>query len=401
MKLRSSEPFWLEKNGMLNSYPSLRESLETDVLIVGGGITGSLIAHQCIADGFGTILIDKREIAHGSTAVTTSMLQYEIDVPLHELIEKIGEEAAVANYWACFNSIDTLGDVSKSIRSKCGFRKKKSLYFAAYKKDVPDLKKEFDARKKHGFPVTWLTPEDIVKRFGLQGTYGGILSKQGGSIDAFHLAHDILAYNHKKGLSIYDKTAIKKIYYKRNGVTVKVANGHTIHAKKLIYCNGFESTEIIKEKFVDLISTFAMVGERYEDDQGNLENTLFWNTAQPYMYMRTTDDHRLLIGGEDEDYVDPEKRNANIGKKAKKLGKYLKKILPDYDFVNDFAWAGTFGETKDGLPYIGKHPDFKSTYFVLGFGGNGITFSVIGMGMISKMLKGKEHVLENHYRFGR
>lgn len=72
MKIRSSEPFWLEKNGILNSYPSLRKDEKTKILIVGGGITGSLIAHQCMKDGYETVLIDKREIAHGSTSVTTS-----------------------------------------------------------------------------------------------------------------------------------------------------------------------------------------------------------------------------------------------------------------------------------------------------------------------------------------
>ena len=82
MKLKSNEPFWLVKNGILNSYPSLRNDISVDVLIVGGGITGSLIAHQCIKDGHKTALIDRREIANGSTSATTSMLQYEIDVKL-------------------------------------------------------------------------------------------------------------------------------------------------------------------------------------------------------------------------------------------------------------------------------------------------------------------------------
>ena len=400
MKLRSSEPFWLEKNGIVNSYPSLRKDVDTDILIVGGGITGSLIAHQCIKDGYKTVVIDKREIAHGSTSATTSMLQYEIDVPLHELMAQIGVDAAVANYKACSESIDTLGKLSKKIKSQCGFEKKQSLYYAAYKKDIPKLKKEFEARKQNGFLVTWLGADDIQKIYGLINTHGGILSEQGGNIDAFRLAHDILAHNHKKGLLIFDKTNIEKVTYKKTGVTVKVNDNSTIKAKKIIYCNGFESTEIIKEKFVKLISTFAMVGEQLEDSLDKLEHTLFWNTADPYIYMRTTDDHRLLIGGEDEDYVDPEKRNANIGKKAEKLTKYLGKILPDYDFVNDFAWAGTFGETKDGLPYIGPHKDFPNTYFVLGFGGNGITFSVIGMDIIAALLKGETHPLEMYYKFG-
>src|SRR5690606_3038467 len=148
---------------------------------------------------------------------------------------------------------------------------------------------------------------------------------------------------------------------------------------------------IIKEKFVDLLSTYAVIGEQRADMSTNLQDTLFWNTAMPYVYMRTTDDNRLLIGGGDEEFIDETKRDNRIPQKVNKLCSYLQKIFPAYDFVPDFAWAGTFGETKDGLPYIGEHPDFENTYFVLGFGGNGITFSVIGMGIISELLKGKTH----------
>lgn len=401
MKLKSSEPFWLVKNGIINSYPSVRENLETEILIVGGGITGSLIAHQCISDGYETVLIDRREIGNGSTSATTSMLQYEIDVPLHQLIDLIGEEAAVESYWACYKSIDDLGQIVKQVKSDCGFKKKESLYFAAHKKDVIGLKKEFEARKKIGIPVKWLEADEIEKKFQLKNSFGGILSEQGGNIDAFNLTHDILAYNHKKGLKIFDKTDIKKTTYKRNGVTVITEYGTTIKAKKIIYCNGFESTEIIKDNFVKLLSTYAIVGERFEDDRSYLNETLFWNTAKPYNYMRTTDDNRLLIGGEDEDFVNAQKRDELLNQKSDKLTKYLKKILPNYDFRMDFVWAGTFGETKDGLPYIGRHRNFESAYFVLGFGGNGITFSVIGMDLVSQMLKNEKHPLQEYFRFRR
>lgn len=401
MKLKSSEPFWLVKNGIINSYPSARKDVSTEILIVGGGITGSLTAHQCMADGHKTMLIDRREIGHGSTSATTSMLQYEIDVPLHELKDLIGEEAAIASYWACYNSIDDLQKIVKKVKSDCGFKKKESLYFAALKKDVIWLKKEFEARKEIGMPVKWLEADEIEKKFKINNSHGGILSEQGGSIDAFKLAHDILDYNHKKGLEIFDKTDIKKVTYTNDGVTVTTEHGTTIKAKKIIYCNGFESTEIIKDNFVKLLSTYAIVGERFEDDQSHLNDTLFWNTAEPYMYMRTTDDNRLLIGGEDEDFVNPEKRDELLDIKAEKLSKYLKKILPTYDFRTDFRWAGTFGETKDGLPYIGEHPNFPSAYFVLGFGGNGITFSVIGMELVSNFLQHKKHPLQEYFKFRR
>lgn len=401
MNLTSNEPFWLIKNGLLYSFPSLREDIKTDILIVGGGVTGALMAHKCMEEGYSTVLIDRREIANGSTSATTSMLQYEIDVPLYKLSQLIGNEAAEANYWAGHDSIDELQSIVRQVKSDCGFKKKESLYYAAFKKDVPNLEKEFEARKNCGFSVTWLSAQEIEEKYQLHHTFGGILSKQGGSIDAFKFTHDLLAFNVKRGLQVYDKTAINSSHYTSSNVLLTTNYGNTISAKKVIYCNGYESSEMIKDDFLKLLSTYVIIGEPNKEDQCLLNNTLFWNTAEPYIYFRTTEDNRVLIGGEDEEFINAAKRNLSIKYKSAKLQKYLKKTLPHYDFRLDFSWAGTFGETKDGLPYIGKHPDFKSSYFLLGFGGNGITFSVIGTNVISKMLQGKKHPLQEHFRFRR
>ncbi|KMQ69286.1 FAD-dependent oxidoreductase [Chryseobacterium sp. FH2] len=401
MDLKSNEPFWLLKNGLIKSYPSLKSDEECDVLIIGGGITGSLIAHQMIEDSYKTILIDKREICNGSTSATTSMLQYEIDVPLFELKEKIGEKGAIESYKACSDSIDILERLSEKIKSKAGFKRKKSLYFASKKEDVDWLKKEFEARKKAGFEVKWLDADKILENFGLEKTFGGIVSNQGASIDAFKFSHELFELNTKKGLKIFDKTEMIKVEYFKGFNIVTVDSGFQIKAKKIIYCIGYESKNLIKENFVNLKSTYAVVSEIDDDKFKNITSTLVWNTDEPYMYMRTTDDGRMLIGGGDEDFYDAEKRDKLLDKKEKEILKGLKKIKPDYHFYTDFVWAGTFGETKDGLPYISEHEKFKNSYFVLGFGGNGITFSVTGMEMASLFMQGKKHPLSRYFKFGR
>ncbi|HAY3503955.1 TPA: FAD-binding oxidoreductase [Elizabethkingia anophelis] len=401
MDLKSNEPFWLIKNGLIQSFPSLMENKTCDVLIVGGGITGSLIAHQCIKDGYNTILIDKREIANGSTSATTSMLQYEIDIPLYKLSEMIGDEGAIASYKACSDSIDTIEDIVKKIHAGAGYKKKKSLYFAARKKDVQWLQKEFEARKNAGFNVKWLSADSILKQYGIEKTYGGILSAQGASIDAFMLVHKILAYNQKKGLQIYDRTELKEVKSGKTFNEIILNTEAIIKAKKIIYCTGYESTNLIKENFVKLISTYAIVSEAKPEKYKKFNNLLVWNTEDPYIYLRTTDDGRILIGGEDEDFRNPDKRDSLITDKEQKLLRSFHNYSPLTEFQCDFAWAGTFGTTKDGLPYIGEHKDFPNSYFVLGFGGNGITFSVVGMEMVSSWLKKEKHKLTEWFGFHR
>ena len=353
-----------------------------------------------MSEGLKCILIDKREIVNGSSAATTSMLQYEIDIPLYRLKELIGTEAAVACYQACSQAIDKLGKLAQHIDSEAGFRKKHSFYYASRKKDVANLLKEYHARQSAGFEVNWLSEQEIKHKFDLTGAYGGILSKQGASIDAFCFAHELLKHNTQKGLKIYDKTELIRVINKKQRTVAVLSTAAKIATKKIIYCTGYETTELIPEKFVELLSTFAIVSEVDETLYNSYQDLLIWNTAQPYLYMRTTDDGRFLIGGEDEPFKDPIKRDNLIDQKSHKLEKSFNKIF-NKPFYCDFNWAGTFGSTKDGLPYIGEHKKFKNAYFVCGFGGNGITFSVTAMEMVSCWLNRKDHALSKCFRFGR
>lgn len=401
MDLKSNEPFWLVKNGIIAAFPSLREGAQCDVLVVGGGITGALIAHQCVREGFDTILIDKREIANGSSAATTSMLQYEIDVPLYQLAQKIGQSGAEAAYKACLDSIWRLEEICKNIKSNAGFAERKSLYFARFKKDVAPLQEELAARAAAGFDVEWVAAADLESRFHLHEARGAILSAAGASVDAYRLVHELLLHDMRRSLRVYDRTELTNLDHRPGFNLARLQTGATIRARKTVFCCGYEATHFIKENFVDLLSTFAIVSEVNPAIGSEFPDLLVWNTDDPYLYMRTTDDGRILVGGADEEFTSAAKRDALISKKAKALHQSFHRHFPGATFQSDFAWAGTFGETRDGLPYIGTHDDFPGSYFVLGFGGNGITFSVIGMAMVADWLRDKTHPLAWHFRFGR
>jgi glycine/D-amino acid oxidase-like deaminating enzyme len=402
MKLKSYEPYWLIKNGLPYSYPSLKKDIQTDIVIIGGGITGSLIAHQCISEGYKTIIIDKRDIGNGSTSATTSMLQYEIDVPLINLIAQIGRNGAIEAYNSCYEAINKLEKICKEIGTDVGFERKISLQIASNKKDTKWMQEEYEVRKSINYPVKWLNSEEINNKFNIYNNYGGILSNHGASVDAYKLCHELIHFNKLKGLEVFDKTNIKKYKITNRGINIVTDKHLIIKAQKAIFCNGFESTELIKEKFVDLISTYAIVSECYtEAELETLNKLLVWNTTQPYSYLRTTSDNRILIGGEDEEFANEEKRDELLEAKALELEKIFKSLLPNIGFHTDYKWAGTFGTTPDGLPFIGTHPDFKNCYFVLGFGGNGITFSVTGMEMVSNFLKDKPHPLTPLFNFER
>ncbi|WP_111669981.1 NAD(P)/FAD-dependent oxidoreductase [Algoriphagus litoralis] len=400
MRLRTFESFWLVKNGILYSYPSLQEDLKTEILVIGGGITGALTSHALMESGYQVTLIDRRDIAMGSSSATTSMLQYEIDVPLYELSEMIGEESAATCYRAGVQAIFNLKQLVDSLQLDCGFEMKESLYLAHSKKASTWLRKEFKLREKHELGVKWLSASEVTARYGMI-SHGAILSEVAASVDAYKLAHELIQYNVKRGMTVYDQTEIDQIVTTTPQPSVLLSTGNTIQAEKIICCTGFESTKMLKEKVADLFYTYATVSEQGILVNEQVKRTIFWNTANPYLYMRTTDDGRFLIGGEDSAFNIPLFQQRIKERKSDILIKKLEKILPEIEFIEDFSWAGTFGTTKDGLPYIGASPEFDNMLFVLGFGGNGITFSVQGMELVVNMLQGKPHPLAKFYRFGR
>jgi len=400
MRLRTLESFWLLKNGLLYTYPMLRQSLETEIIVVGGGITGALISHALIDAGYKVVLLDKRDIGQGSTSATTSMLQYEIDVPLYKLQKMIGKEAADYCYLQGVAAIHHLEELITTHKLRCDFQNKQSLYIAHNRRTAKWLKKEYDFRKNAGLHVSWLDAEKIEADFEIV-CKGGILSETAASIDAYQLTHELIHFNCKRGMQVYDQTDIEHINFGKETVIIKTRGANTVKAQKIIFCTGYEATAMLKEKIASVFYTWACISEEGIKLPEVLKNTLVWNTEEPYLYMRTTGDNRMLIGGEDSSYNSSCEKQKLKERKSKALIKKLKALMPNVDFEEDFNWGGAFGSTKDGLPYIGKSPEYKNAFFVLGFGGNGITFSVQGMKIIIDLLQGKDNELARCYRFGR
>lgn len=376
MDLKSGFPYWLIKNGLPYNYPTLEDSLESEVVVLGGGISGALSAYYLAEAGIDCVVVDARSIGLGSTCASTSLLQYEIDVPLSRLQTMIGYNKAVRSYQLCAEAIDKLKSISENI----GFDKfeyKKSLYYAASKKDISFLKEEYKIRQENNFDVTLLDNKSIGNIFGFDAP-AAILSELGAQTDAYSFTHALHQHNLKKGTRVFDRVNINKIHHNKNEVILTTQNKKTIKTKNLIYAVGYEAVNFINKKIVNLNSTYAIISEHYDVDNFAWPGeVLIWNTDDPYLYLRTTKDRRIIIGGRDEKFYNPEKRDKLLDQKSDRLEKDFKKIFPGIPFKKEYKWTGTFGSTKDGLPFIGPYKSLPNSYFALGFGGNGITFSQI------------------------
>jgi glycine/D-amino acid oxidase-like deaminating enzyme len=136
-----------------------------------------------------------------------------------------------------------------------------------------------------------------------------------------------------------------------------------------------------------IISTWA-IATRPQKPALWPERALIWEASDPYLYLRATDDGRVICGGEDEEFEDEEKRDALIGEKSARIAEKLKALLPDLDTRPDFTWTGSFGTTTTGLPFIGALPNRPRIFAVMGYGGNGITYAEIAAGLVTTAILG-------------
>lgn len=401
MDLHSGLPYWIVKNKLFDYFNPLRAPYTVDVAIIGSGITGSLVAHELCEAGIPCAVFDKRTIATGSTAASTSQLQYEIDTPLCKMVDTVGMDMAVKAYHASLQSITDIEKVFDITRVRPDFRRVSSIFLASDRGGLRLLEREYQIRKKQDLPVDFLDADALFADHRIDG-HGALKNSEAAQMDCYKAATGLLKYHLKKsGLTLFSHTDIVDYGEKPNGYELLTRDGIRISCKYVVIAAGFEAGRFLPRQVMNLISTYALVSQPVEPSLLWPERSLIWETASPYFYMRTTLDNRMMIGGEDVSFRNPERRDRLLRWKIKRLEKKFKEIYPEIPFAVDMAWCGTFSSTADGLPYIGLWPGRKRMFFALGYGGNGITFSMIAAQLIKNKLKGIKDDRDNVFGFKR
>ncbi|MBA3930912.1 MAG: amino acid oxidase [Xanthomonas sp.] len=401
MDLKSGYPFWAVSNGLMQAFPRLAADQHCDVAVIGGGITGALIADELAGHGFDVVVLEQRDIGWGSTAASTALLQYEIDTHLVDLAKRHGETDAALAYRACAEAIDRLHEVASAWRD-VGFARNRSLYYASRRRDVRALEEEHAARRHHGLDVQLLSAARVREDYGFDAP-AALLSTQAARVDPYRLTHRLLQRLHKQGVRIFERTRVEDVQTTSRSVTLRTDTGINVRAAHLVIAAGYASQHWLKQRVARNRSSYAVISDPLPEAQlGFLGDTLLWETARPYLYARSTPDHRVLLGGEDDAIDIPAKRDARVQKRARTLLKRLGTLFPGLAITPAFSWAGTFAETEDGLPFFGPHPQWGSrVQFAMAYGGNGITYSMLGAGLLRVRIERRRHPLWPLFSFQR
>ncbi len=388
LDLRKGIPVWNAYRAPRVPTQRLARDVKCDVLVVGLGISGAMIAEALTAQGLSVIGVDRRGIVLGSTPATTALVQFEIDQPLSELGRQIGQADAAQAWRRSRLAVTNLRGRIRELGIRCDMMTAASLYLAGDVLDPTELREEAEVRAGIGIRATYLTPTVLKETFGI-ARKGAILSQDNLALDPRKLTAGLLKKTLERKARFYAPVEVIALAPESDGVGVETRDGPSIAARHVVLATGYELLDMVPSDTHSIISTYAIATK---PQKGKLwpGGAMIWEASDPYLYMRATADGRVICGGEDEDFADEQSRDSLLADKARMLSGKLKTLFPQLDTRAEFAWTGSFGTTTTGLPYIGELPGHPGIFAAQGYGGNGITYSQIASELIATAIAGGE-----------
>lgn len=385
MDLHNGELYWpttLKNRQSNHKNPPI--AAHYDVVIVGAGMSGALSAYTLSQEGLKIAIVDKQTAASGSSSANTGLLQFSNDIMLHELIEQIGEENAVRFYHLCQQAVEQLEEVSKTLPESSELIRRKSICFASTEEDVKKLKKEYDVLIKNNFPVEYWTKEELESHLPFSKP-AALITYGDAEVNPYLFVNNIFSYLKNKDVHLFEQVEVRNVQETKDKVTVDTSIG-TFSASNVIYATGYETPPIGDRIGADINRSYAIATEPIEDLSQWEDKMLIWETKRPYLYLRTTTDGRIIAGGLDEDEPEAPQNESWIDNRATRLKQEIEKLFQMQTVEVAYSWGASFGESLDNLPYIGKQPDKGRIFYLLGYGGNGTVYSMLGSHILRDLI---------------
>lgn len=384
--LRSGRSIWEGSALVHMARRPLRRDRRTDALVIGAGISGALVADQLSDAGLDVTIIDRRGPVRGSTVASTALIQHAIDTPLSALARHIGTARAERIWRRSKLAVDALRERASRLSIRAAIRDRRTLYLDGPLLDREGLRVEADARRRAGFDVVELGAADLSSTFGIRRR-AGLLSDGDLEADPRRLAAGFVAAAISRHATLHAPVEAVEVRPDASDVTVRTATGPTIRARHVVFATGYELAKGVPRKGHKIASTWAMSTPPRRMPPWP-DGVFIWEAADPYLYLRTGPGNRVICGGEDAAIVDEERRDALLPAKTARLQRKLGALLPHLDARVERAWCGSFGSSATGTPSIGPVPGMRNCYAVMGFGGNGITFSMVAAQLLRGLITG-------------
>jgi glycine/D-amino acid oxidase-like deaminating enzyme len=368
------------------SFEPFRGHKTTDVVIVGGGLTGCATAQALAAAGRKPLLLEAARIGEGSGGRSTGLLLSEPGVPFRDLVQHHGLRATriVLDAWRKA-AVDGAA-VLRRAGVRCDAMPVESLVAASYETER-QLRRDLDARQAAGVEGAWLDARKLQQLARVDAA-GGVRGRGGHALDPYKACTGLARAAIRNRARIYEKSPVEKVEFSAKDVRVTLRSG-TITASLVIVATGAATT-----LFTPLRRHFQR-RERYavltEAVPAPIRKQLFADDLvlrverASALQLRWTADKRLVVSGADQDETAAARRQQVL---VQRTGQLMYELLTTYPVISglrpEFGWDVAYGDTTDGLPYIGAHRNYPRHLFALGGNGHSVTDAFVAARLLTR-----------------
>jgi glycine/D-amino acid oxidase-like deaminating enzyme/nitrite reductase/ring-hydroxylating ferredoxin subunit len=335
-----------------------------DVVVVGGGITGTTLANELAEAGMKCLLMEAHQLGFGTTGGTTAHINTFLETPYHKIASKFSQKAAGLVAQAVQDAINLLRQNVNSARIDCDFGMVPGYVYASDQKQTDELEEVVGYCQKIGVEAEFVEPGDFMFPYQRMARFPGQAR--------FHplkYIFGLASQFEKKGGVILQYCRLENVE-ERDGLFEVQSNLGNVMAKRVVYATHTPPHVNILHT---LLAPYRSYVIGFELEKAEVPDILIYDMEEPYNYFRMYDTHGrrfVIAGGADHKTGDVE----NTTEPYRQLDSHIRKHFPVKSVV--FRWSSQYYEPADGLAYIGELPgQSKNVYVATGFGGNGMIYS--------------------------
>jgi glycine/D-amino acid oxidase-like deaminating enzyme/nitrite reductase/ring-hydroxylating ferredoxin subunit len=342
------------------TFPALDRDLETDVLVIGGGITGLTTAALLRHAGVDVTLVEARTLG-GQTGRSTGHLTELVDGTYTAILRDHGEEAAVLVRTAARDAIENVRRLCERYAPRAAYRRVPAYLYPATPDDADRVAEEADAAEAAGVHVQRGAAVPVPYPVD-----GAICVPDQADFDPLAYVHGLARGLADEGLRIYEHTRMAPPSGGEMPEAVTEDGRFTIRARRIVVAT---HSPIGVSPLHTAVAPYDSYVVAFTVPDGVAPDALVFDSGDPYHYTRTFRDGRetvLVVGGSDRKTG----HNHEAGRPFDEVAEWVQARYPGA--VPRERWSGMWFQPIDGLPFIGEAPLSENVYVATGFSGDGL-----------------------------
>lgn len=398
--------YWIDRypKARRPSYPRFRGGTTTDVVIVGGGLTGAACAWTFAAAGIRVVLLEAEAVGGGATGGSAGIVREDFDASFQDAASRHGLKAARTLWQGMRRASLDFAAALKRIGVKADLTPADLLQVCRRDPDaVKTFRREYQARRDAGLEHTWLVQTVVTREAAIEA--GAAIRTRGFTLDPYRATLGLIDAARKRGAVVHEQSPALRVRFGRRQVDVTTASG-VVHADSVIVATSSPIRDLrALRRHLRAESAYGVVTDplsaAMRREVGKRAASLRDRESPPHL-LRWLRDDRILFSGADQPEVPARLREKAGVQRSWELMYELSLMYPAISGIQPaWAWDTVRYDTADGLPFIGPHRNFPRHLFAMGEARHGAATAWLAARTLLRAYQGEPDKGDETFGFAR